>query len=377
MNLFQRVNLLPEYVIASRLSLELALDRKSYVCPNQGCQHGRHGDGIRQSQLKGKLVWHCYGTCGTHWTSNSDFIAAVEGIDPNNKAELAKRLEELFPEEGTPLLFSFRGETPRPAVEKPESKERDFTAFYKRCRINYSLKKFVDKCGVAWRGLTYETLRGAGCMFNPEYLYDTRKPTAPVIIVPYDSSLYYWRRVDETPQGEPKGAVAHGVTRKPYIAVPIVYDVVPNLIVEGELDALSIKQVWKICGESISGVIATGAAQNFRPLVSMVERQIKESERKPRFIVLYDNDEAGRRHGETLTAALRALKCPTEQMYLARVMEGEYELPNGKTRNQPKVDANDLLQEGKDILIQRLFDIFDSADYWLSEQATEFRGQKK
>ena len=101
MNIFDEVNSLPEAVIAQRLGLSTARDGKSFVCPECGNGTGKTGDGIKQTKLKGKLVWHCY-RCGGHW-SNVDLIGVTEGI--REQGELGKKLEELFPE-SKPFLFS-------------------------------------------------------------------------------------------------------------------------------------------------------------------------------------------------------------------------------------------------------------------------------
>ena len=99
-NIFDEVNSLPEAVIVRRLGLSTARDGKSFVCPECGNGSGSTGDGIKQTKLKGKLVWHCY-RCGGHW-SNVDLIGVTEGI--REQAELGQ-LEELFPE-SKPFLFS-------------------------------------------------------------------------------------------------------------------------------------------------------------------------------------------------------------------------------------------------------------------------------
>ena len=107
MSIFDDINSLPEAIIARRLGLSTAKDGKSFICPECGNGTGKTGDGIKQTKLKGKLVWHCY-RCGGHW-SNVDLVALVEGISPSDTAELGKKLEELFPENSKHFLFS-RGE---------------------------------------------------------------------------------------------------------------------------------------------------------------------------------------------------------------------------------------------------------------------------
>ena len=88
MTIFDEVNSLPEELIARRLGLSTARDGKSFICPACGNGSGKTGDGIKQTKLKGKLVWHCY-RCDGHW-SNVDLVAQVEGISTSDSAELAK-----------------------------------------------------------------------------------------------------------------------------------------------------------------------------------------------------------------------------------------------------------------------------------------------
>lgn len=380
MNIFQRVNSLSESDIAARLGLSKAVS-KGYICPI--CGHGTHGDGIRQKTWKGnrcgeQTAWHCYGACGTHWRSNCDLIAEVEGISVDDAAGLAKRLEELFPAAAT-TSFPFQGKKKSPTAEKSEKEspeiKRNFSKFYEACRINYSLKEFVESCGGLYRGLTYETLKSARVLYHAEYMLTTEKKV-PVLIFPYDEEFYSYRRVDEVPPDERKCGIPKGGCRKPYIAVPISLDA-PNLIVEGEINALSIAQVWRVPLERhlpLSGVIATGSAGAWRTTVAYLERIFGKSERKPRFIVLFDNDEAGRKHGGALSDALNAAGFLTEQTYLGRVMKGEY-VVGDVIKSFPKVDANDLLCD--ETLFERLIDVVDNADMWLGIRADNMRRNKK
>ena len=388
MDIFESVNRVSGAEIASKLSLERAKDGKSYVCPI--CNHGAGGDGIRQKEFKGKLIWHCYGRCGKHM-SNVDLIAEVEGISPDDKAELAKKLEELFPEYSNvnfsfsreknsartawtaeskaALRFESKGEVEVDAQKNPadEPETRNFSKLYEMCRKKYSLKEFVDSCGGAWRGLTYETLHEAGCMFNPEYMVATDKK-APVVIVPYDDELCYWRRVDEVPEGEEKCGVPKKVKRKLYVAEPISLKL-PNIIVESELDALSVKQVL---GKNDIGIVATGSAGFVQMTVSELEKKFGGYDRKPSFIIMYDNDKTGEDKGKLLAKELRTAGYPAELSFFSDDMTGDYDRfdssGNTKRITYPKVDANDLLQKGKAELFGRLIDVLDQTEWKLQNQ---------
>lgn len=346
MDIFAEIKSLSESTIVRRLGLQPARDNKSWICPI--CQHGKGGDGLRYRNGR----WECYGGCHRS-RSNVDLIAACYNLDTTDKAKLATKLREIMGyevEKETSFSFQRKKEPVKKVAHVVE--DRDFAPLYKRCRINYSLKDFVEKCGGSWRGLTYETLKSAGCLFHAEYTI-SEGVCVPVVIVPYDNSLYYWRRVDDVPDGERKGSVPKGSTRKPYIAAPM--DDIVNFIVEGELDALSIKQAL---GSLKVGIVATGGANFIRQTVAEVERQFGDSERKPWFIVLFDNDGTGVKQGEILTSALQARKFPAVQVFFEERLKGDYiRYCRGEETKffQPKIDANDILQRGEDVLRDRLF----------------------
>lgn len=100
MNIFERVNSFGESDIAAAAGLKLAQDGKSWICPLCGNgSNGGKGDGIRQKLRKGRLNWWCP-RCEANM-SNVDVIAVANGLEVSDKAEIGKKLEELFPSERT------------------------------------------------------------------------------------------------------------------------------------------------------------------------------------------------------------------------------------------------------------------------------------
>ena len=62
-----------------------------------------------------------------------------------------------------------------------------------------------------------------------------------------------------------------------------------------------------------------------------LEKRFRRLENKPSFIVMYDNDTAGKTNGLKLVEELREAGYPTEMFFLSEHMSGE---------KYPKVDAN-------------------------------------
>lgn len=289
MGIFADVNQLLKDRIAGVVGLELANDRRSYVCPNcgNGSKHGK-GDGLVWTEhgKRGVPNWWCPSpSCSGNW-SNVDLIATVEGINSSDYARLASRLAELFPEYATNDFSSFQekrrplaagkrslsANTPARASEKnfpaaapqndsaddskrntysemktvgtsPEVPEvKNYSRAYEFWRKKYSLKKFIDAQGGLWRGFDYEFLNSHGAIFNPEYMVGVGE-TAPVIILPYDDTFYFWREVGGSRRGVPKGSQRKNF----YVASSIKGEWVTfdngkrfvscNIIFEGELDA--------------------------------------------------------------------------------------------------------------------------------------------
>ena len=402
LNIFDEVNSLPEAIIARRLGLSIARDGKSFICPECGNGSGKTGDGIKQSKLKGKLVWHCY-RCGGHW-SNVDLIGVLEGI--REQGELGKKLEELFPE-SKPFLFSreashfsaaerqasksafrvfgYRSEgesrassdscSKTPVIVPPSlSVEADRAfgtvpsasemaknygkTFYPRYRE--AAREFLAERGGSYRGLTAETFEKYGIVVHPEFGVEGQEKL-PTLIIPYDEEHFVARAIDSE-----RRPTQHGQGAGLYEPLAIDGEF-PTFIVEGELDALSVVQ-------SVSGLgircIATGGASKYRKVVPELEKRFGKLESKPSFIVMFDNDTAGKTNGLKLVNELKASGYPAELYFLEKQMAGIYQdVETGEKYEVKKVDANDLLQSNPDELVRRLIEGIELSENKLSEQA--------
>ncbi|MBR4904446.1 MAG: hypothetical protein IKZ53_07220 [Selenomonadaceae bacterium] len=333
MNIFDEVNSLPEALVAQRLGLATARDGKSFLCPECGNGSGNTGDGIKQSKLKGKLVWHCY-RCGGHW-SNVDLVALVEGISTSDTAELARRLEELFPENSKPFLFS-RGEgfshfsvADRQASKSAsgdfgyrsdgESLASSDSRRFEPVRVsglvppkNYAktfypryvetTRKFLAGRGGSYRGLTAEIFEKYGVVVHPEFGVGNAEKV-PTLIIPYDDYHFVARAIDSK-----RRPTQHGQGAGLYEPLKIDGEF-PTFIVEGELDALLVVQS---VGDLGIRCVATGGASKYGKVVSELEKRFGKSESKPSFIVMFDNDAVGKMNGLKLVEELRNASYPAE-----------------------------------------------------------------
>lgn len=358
---FDQFNGLDAAEILSRVELAVAKDNRSYVCPKCGFGTFKRKTGIKpRTNSKGQTRWHCFG-CGTDF-SNFDLAGAVLGLNPEyDKAELARRLEELFglddDKQSARSDKKISGSVDTMANEQTKVEPRNFAGLYEYCRGNYSLRKFVDGQGGTWRGLTFATLDKAGCLYHGAYNFGDNE--RPAVIFPYSTRFYFVRSVVDKERRVSKDA-----KRELYIAAPIVTDGV-NFVSEAEIDALSIAQVMPSCGS-----VATGGVGGARLLVTELNKSFGDDERKPRFIVCLDNDEAGKTNAPEFVKMLRSAGYPASFSFLEGGFEGE-QIANsaGEVTVVKKVDANDLLCAGK--LARRLFDVIERTEDELAEPNPE------
>ena len=388
MDVFSEVNELSAESVLSRINLPLAKDGKSYVCPI--CKNGTRdtGDGIKpRLNSKGQVKWHCF-RCDKDY-SNFDLAAATLGLDSErDKAESARRVAELFGISDETFSFS-RGKSaratwtaeqkaalsfePKGAVEVDEKKSatdkepKNYAKFYEVNRAN--VEKFLAEQGGSFRGLTAATFEKYGVVVHPDFGVEEHEKR-PHLIIPYDDYHFVARAIEGHDRSQ------HGQGAGLYELLPINNDksYSVNFIVEGEIDALSIAQViddWGI------GCVATGGASKWRKVVPELNKRFANAENKPKFIVMFDNDVAGKTNGLKLVNELKTAGYPAELFFFEENLTGEHEYQKSDGTIEKvtvkKLDANDLLQRGEDKLIGRLIDGIERTEPTLKAQAAAMK----
>ncbi|MBQ6781303.1 MAG: toprim domain-containing protein [Treponema sp.] len=336
--------------------LTLAKDGKTCECPV--CGKGKGGDGLhaRYDPKYGKVYWKCFGSCG-RYMSNIELAKEIFGLNNcNDKAELAKRLSAEY---GLPDDFSSSGKKSARATvdnrqEKSEPKNYEASGFYERCRANVA--KFLDEHGGSYRGLTRATFKKYGLGIAKDFPAGGVK--ADTLIMPYDDYHFAARKLVEV-AGSSK-LTRHGQGAGLFVAKSIENASV-IYIFEGELDALSAAQVTS--NENI-GIVATGGASAWRKVIPALEEKFADAERKPSVMSAFDNDtkskeNPGKVNSEKLVAALKAAGYPAVSCFF-------------NNDDEPKVDANDLLQRDADELRDWLRGFYYENSEELSNQRTEF-----
>ena len=168
--------------------------------------------------------------------------------------------------------------------------EEDFDSFFSEtnkhlCETSYH------------RGISLETLNHFNVGFVSEWKHpkNAHSPVSPRLIIPTSCGSYLARdtrnedEIPETQRGYVKSKVGrvHIFNEKALAQSDIVY------VAEGELDALSI-----IDAAGYDSAVGLGSVSNVSYLLSVLDK----TEHKPKFIIALDNDRAGEKAREELTA---------------------------------------------------------------------------
>lgn len=343
-SIFDRVNQLDAEMVIRDAHLTKAADGRSWICPD--CGHGSHGDGIKPQWRGGILRWKCY-SCGQYW-SNSDLIACGNDVELDNAAAKARFLEKFY---GNDIPFSLsekssgagEGSLRAGANAEAVKVEKDWSKLYSWCNINHRLSEFLP-IGTTWRGLTYTTLSGTrqkdylAVKYHPELWLNDKQPA---ILFPYDKHGFFWRSTE----GKARGFSPRMTIDRPYVAasVKVGWDAI-NFVVEGVIDALSVKQVLadKPLWLKYTGILAVGSAAYYRMFAEWVINNYGAAAVKPEFFVIADNDESGDYFARQVQYSLTEAGFKVVYGFFTRLGES-------------KLDANDVLQQkGADALFGAL-----------------------
>ncbi len=311
--------------------MEKAKDGKSYVCPF--CGHGKGGDGIILNQDQGGK-FHCF-ACEQNGDA-IDIYQHIKGIaDFNTALAEVANLYGLQIEQSKPV---------DPATLTPEEKQRRIdsmaAADIRRAQANQSHPDYIAY--LKQRGISPELAHFFGLGFIPDWRHPKTvtegktPPPSPRLIIPTGKVSYTARdtrpagEIPETAQGYTKSKVGKVEI---FNAAAIRNVTRPLFIVEGEIDAISF---YAVGGQAV----AIGSTSNVNKLLQELEKAGRQRTREP-FIIALDNDDAGRKATETLTAGLDHLRIKYTFSDTVYLFNGEK-------------DANDALQKDRAVFAERV-----------------------
>ena len=293
-----------------------------YVCPLCHSGEGPHGTGAFSVEESG-TKWKCFSCCESG--DVLDLIGKYEML-PSYKEQL-QRASELFgiPTDQNNIIEDNKIENNKEKNNMSVNVQNnaDFTDFFTEAYNHISETDYPHI-----RGLSDDTIN----RFNIDYISEWTHPDhpdaqkTPRLIIPTSSNSYLARDVRaEIPESQQKYSKMKVGKVSLFNTESIKNATKPVVVVEGEIDALSIIEVG---GEAV----ALGSISNIQKFLELV----KTNKPTQPLIIAMDNDEAGNNAGNTLIAGLDALEIPCYAYNIA----GKYK------------DANDALQQDREYLKQ-------------------------
>jgi len=273
--------------------------RKDGIVCLCGNGSGDDGTGIKPF-LNNHNVWtyHCF-KCGNIFT-NINYLADYFHLNPKNDfVEIIKNSCYLF-------------NISLPHDNSQDTVQKDYSRFYYVAQKN--LVGWLKSVGGSWRGLSLDTLQHFHCGFANNR-----------VIIPHNN-FHYLARAIESSADKPKQH--HG--KKSIFNISAVNLNSPILVLEGEIDVMSI---WQATNSNFPAIAISGAAEH-KLLVHELNTLFADSDAKPQFIVLFDNDDKdGKNAGQN--SAHKAV---------SSLLRAGFPAINRILSDEKNVDSNDILQ---------------------------------
>ena len=331
-----------EYILKNAENyLERDKSRKGFICPICKSGSGRNGTGITENKDKPGHY-----TCWAGCFSSSDIIDII-GLkhgetDYNKKLALACSVFNItidgYQKHAKIEQYTHTHKHTKEEPQ-PEQEQTDYTDFFKECNQKLNLTTYR-------RGISQATLD----RFLVGYCEAWKHPKAPEgtesprLIIPTSKYSYLARDTrDNLDEKQKKFSKAKVGAVHIFNIKALERATKPIIIVEGEIDALSIIDAG---GEAIG----LGSVNQAKTLLEM----LKTVKPKAPLIISLDNDDAGTKNTKLLEEGLAKLNIP---FYTINVAEG-YK------------DANEALTECREAFIA-VIDYVERIEEWKLEEEKE------
>ena len=276
-----------------------------YICTICGNGSGESDTGIIPKSESDGYKYYCHNE--GKFLNNLELLAGYYKLDLHSDfAEICKRAAAQFGLNGGNFQMTKAAEnktTPKRSFEELKLIQRDITLAQEHLN-----KLPLDDNGT-WRGLTLDTLRFFHCGYFASWTSITnrlnKRKTAltPRLIIPCGN--HYLARlivlIENYASAPDKNYIrekTHEGDKVPFAAEFITAATQTVVIVEGEIDAMSINQVFGVVsGNTARIAVATLGANTGetikQEIFNTLETIFADKEKKPDILILYDNDRAG------------------------------------------------------------------------------------
>ena len=302
------------------------------ICPFCGNGAGDSRTGLNCMPTENGLQFHCF-KCGNSF-DNIDIFANHFNLDVKSDfAEILSRANDL-----TKIISTA---TPPPVDDKPKYSPEQI-AQIKSDIIHFAAQ--IDELPEQdRRGITIDTYKHFHCGYSPNWTHIKagNVPPSRRLIIPTSEVTYNAVLPKSDRNFLDKKYWKMNCGCKEIFNVTAIVKNTPVIVVEGEIDAMSIWQVTN------SNVIALGGTGSYKKLLAFVDNIPADQRKDYLFVVVLDNDDAGKDASKLLTDGLIKCGCKAFSAVLAFSAD--------------KVDANDLLLAGQDLLKNRIEQILAEA----------------
>ena len=249
-------------------TIQLTKCRRGYVCPICGNGTGNNGTGITKKYGR----WKCF-KCGYN-VSNLDMYMNANGLDVNNKRDVATATKHLLQVTPTPV---------EPTISHGVKKELVNMCNQYKQWLNNALESREAIAYWESRGITVDTMK----QYQLGFMRDNYN--VPRVVIPVSRYSYNARRIDNVSDYK---FIKHGPSTL-YFERRLINATAPIFVVESEIDALSIVQ-------SGFNAVALGGVGNTNKLIEAVNKH------RPTVPILLacDNDEPGQKANHVLHEAI-------------------------------------------------------------------------
>ena len=327
-------------------------DRRKIICPICGNGTGKDATPVVVDRENNVWKYHCF-KCDDFNGDLMKLIASENNLDLNKAADLYRALAI-----GASII----------SYPLPEETTFDEEQVFIKTDINADINADINEAKKNLsnlpesqrRGLTLETFQHFGCGYLTAWIHPKsraeKKKVFPSrrIIIPSGNHYNAVALPEDRKTIDKKYHKMHAGTKTEIFNSAALYSEADLIVVvEGEIDAMSI---WQATGGS-QAVVATlsagGYTNNLLPIID--NGKVKVNGKK--FLILFDADETGRKHAENLCQELLKRKVPAVAKFFSDVLNDD-----DKKFFGTKVDANQILQsEGNDFLRSLIEDIIRSA----------------
>ena len=327
-------------------------DKRKIICPVCGNGKGRDATPVEVEFKGDRWLYHCFRECGFQGDLLK-IIADEERLNLHDFNDMCKALAigaNLigFPLDSDLTLSSKKKKaSPRKKRETPSSELSLIQIDIADSQNHLDELPDSDR-----RGLTLETYRHFSCGFldkwaHPKIRFEKGKsfPTRRIIIPTADKTHYLAALPlsDRDKIDKAYWKMHAGVKTELFNLDALKNNNELILVVEGEIDAMSI---WQASGGNVA-VVATLSVGGYKELLLPLIDKRKITGKK--FLILFDNDDAGKSNAENLRGELEKRNIPAISRFLF-----DYLSQADQTELGNKVDANELLQARGDQFLNDL-----------------------